>query len=483
MRDTEMNGPATRIAALVAGLALAATGCTNLQSWGPISNLAPPSYSPETKLKIARVQEQRGQLAKAQEIYSDLYRRNPQNVEVCQRLAVVSARMGDTAQSERYFAEAMRLNPNRAGLLTDYGYAKLTNKDYAGAEQLLRRAVANSPGDKRALNNLAIALGYQGKHEQSLATFRRVVPEAQAQANLAYIHTQRGEGRLAVQRYSRAVELDNNLRSAAHALLQLAEMEQRYLKSERGRRQVAELKAKQSKDEASTDAHAPRLQADPSNVKLVKAAGPEPSSVKQADWTKSRKSQPPASAPTSNPAVPRKTATLSATSRSTPVSAAGKKSAVGGVEPRKTDSPEIVDRRGPVTVPEKPVADQHGSSEPFPAHQPAGREVPVVSDTRAAKPVPAQPQHRASAQPTGPFAGIPSRDTQHDVSQPAAATPAGRWDHSKEQNHRAAFVPPVTADGGKSETAPPQDAPPVRIRLKPAVDRSPAGRVRLTAGE
>jgi hypothetical protein len=143
--------------------------------------------------------------------------------------------------------------------------------------------VAIAPADKRAMNNLAIALGYQGKHEQALAMFRRVVPEAQAQANLAYLHVQRGEGKLAVQRYTRAVDLDKNLRSAAHALLQLAEMEQRYLESERGRQQVARLKKKL--DAKKPVAESSRSKPERQGLQIVAASGTNPSAAKQAGPT------------------------------------------------------------------------------------------------------------------------------------------------------------------------------------------------------
>lgn len=269
-----MNRPVTCITALIAGLAMTAAGCTNfdVQSWNPVSHLMPRSYSTDTKFKIARVQEQQGKLAKAQQLYSELYRRDPRNVDVCRRLAVVAARLGDTQQSERFFNEALRLAPNRVDLLTDYGYAKLMDKDYAAAEALLRRALAVAPGDKRATNNLALALGYQGKQEQALAMFRRVVPEAQAQANLAYLHVQRGEGKQAVERYARAVKLDKNLRSASHALLQLAELEQRYLKSERGRKQVARVTAgMKQKADAAAPSDSPAGQHKGDSVKVVDA--------------------------------------------------------------------------------------------------------------------------------------------------------------------------------------------------------------------
>ena len=100
-------------------------------------------------------------------------------------------------------------------------------------EKVLRMAVQENPTHKRAVNNLAIVIGHQGHFDESLAMFRRVVGEAEANANLAYIHVQRGEGQAATQRYSRALTLDSNLEAATRAMLQIAEMQQRLARTER----------------------------------------------------------------------------------------------------------------------------------------------------------------------------------------------------------------------------------------------------------
>jgi len=243
-----MNGSALRATALFTLLALTGLGCTGSgrRSWNPLSQVVPRRYSAATELKIARIHEQQGNLAKARELYQKRHRDDPNDVEVIHRLAIVAARMGNHEDADRHFQQALSLEPNNPQLLGDYGYAKLLQKDYSNAEATLRRALTLAPGDKRVINNLAMAVGYQGRHDQALAMFRRVVPEAQAQANLGFIHAQRGEGRRAVERYSRAIALDKNLRSASHALVQLAELEQKYLQTERGQRRIARIKSKRT---------------------------------------------------------------------------------------------------------------------------------------------------------------------------------------------------------------------------------------------
>jgi tetratricopeptide (TPR) repeat protein len=89
---------------------------------------------------------------------------------------------------------------------------------------LLQKAFDLNPRDERIINNLAQVLGYSGEYEQCLALFREIMDEAEATSNLAYIHTQAGNGAEAMELYSRALDVDPELRSATNALVQLAEM-------------------------------------------------------------------------------------------------------------------------------------------------------------------------------------------------------------------------------------------------------------------
>jgi Tfp pilus assembly protein PilF len=528
-----MNWPARQTMLLFGVVATAAAGCANvdLQSWNPVSNLGPRRYSADTKFKIARVQEQQGQLAKARQIYSELYRRNPNNVEVCQRLAVVSARLGDTQQSDRYFNEALNLAPNRASALTDYGYAKLSNKEYAAAEALLRRALAISPGDKRAMNNLGIALGYQGKHEQALATFRRVVPEAQAQANLAFLHVQRGEGKMAVERYTRALALDKNLHGAAHALLQLAEMEQRYLRSERGRRQLARMKAKHSQQALAADAS--RSNPGKQNVKLATSVGPRPLATKPADFVTEPEPRPATKAAASkNDSAPREVVKQPSSATTRAVSTMDAKPATGVTADgdagashpsaqrnsipeyqarrasdafKKTErasyagSPQI-GRQADDSSPNAPAVGGRDSSPPFPVQQTVENRVsPVDRPLTAAKYEPADQPVRNPVKQVDPFAENerrndanapqPERQRSNQSWAPAkkVRTPEARWHPSHPKDHaskRSAEPNPFEAVGDEPASLPADkpaapsataaERPTGRVKLSPAPPAEPA---------
>jgi Tfp pilus assembly protein PilF len=180
----------------------------------------------DTQYTVAQLHERQGKLQKAQEIYRELSRRDPQNAAVRHRLGVVACRLGEHDQAIEHFKAAQLLEPHRAALLNDLGYAYFLEGDFEQAEQVLQRALEADPQDKRAANNLATVLGHQGKFNESFALFRRNLSEAESHANLAYVHIQRGEGQAAIKHYGRALTLDGGLRSASQALVQLAEMQQ-----------------------------------------------------------------------------------------------------------------------------------------------------------------------------------------------------------------------------------------------------------------
>lgn len=214
-----------RLALLGTAVFTSGIGCATLTD--SVSQLREPENIAEIEFNMARVQERSSDLPKAKELYLKMYGRHPNQAAVCHRLGVVHSRLGEFDAAMRYFEEARRLDANNGELLTDMGYALLLQNRPADAEAVLRQALAINPELNRAHTNLAVALGQQGRMDESFTQFRQVVPEAEAHANVAFLHVQRGEGTQAIEHYSRALTLDPNLKPAMQALAQLAEVRQR----------------------------------------------------------------------------------------------------------------------------------------------------------------------------------------------------------------------------------------------------------------
>ena len=180
----------------------------------------------EAQLSLARLSERHGQLDFAKRVYESAIERDPKNRIAHHRLAVIAARKARFQDAQTHFTAALQLGQPNAELLNDYGYCLYLQDDLAAAERLFREAVKIEPTYKAAHNNLALALGEQGRFDESHEEFRKAVNDAEAIANLAYVKTQMGlldEAQLA---YHQALNLDGEIRPAAEALIQLAKIDE-----------------------------------------------------------------------------------------------------------------------------------------------------------------------------------------------------------------------------------------------------------------
>jgi Flp pilus assembly protein TadD len=207
-------------------------GCSQQRTWlsqqlpetGPAGHglAGVDSEHAQGVLAMARLSERRGQAEQAEHLYREVIERSPQTPLAYHRLGVMCAKQGRFDEAEACFSRAIALSPTDPELLSDAGYFYYLADKPSLAEEYLRRALQQSPNDRRASNNLAIVLGEQGRYEQSLAMFRRAGSESQAQTNIAYMYAQRGELDRAAAHWSRSLTLDAKMRPAAQALVQVA---------------------------------------------------------------------------------------------------------------------------------------------------------------------------------------------------------------------------------------------------------------------
>jgi Tfp pilus assembly protein PilF len=181
----------------------------------------------ENEIAMARLCERRGENDEAERMYRVLLKRAPQDPRPHHRLGVLAVQKGRYAEAEEEFCTAKCCAPASAELLSDMGYCCYLQARFKPAEDLFRQALQAQPSDSatisRATNNLALVVGVQGRLDEALNLFKRVNNEAEAFANLAYVLAQSGQGARAEQMYLHALSLDNTMRAAAQAMLQVAE--------------------------------------------------------------------------------------------------------------------------------------------------------------------------------------------------------------------------------------------------------------------
>jgi len=216
-------------------------GCQSAKRF--VRNASPAKRAEtDTKLTLAQVHEQEGQFKKAEDMYRELHQQDPDNAFVCHHLGVVLIQLGRDEEGLLLIEQANVLKPDDPEVLNDLGYAYLLGGEIEQAEPILRQAYELNPDDERARSNLALAVGYAGRYDEALALYVESMTEAEACANLGYIAVQRGEGPKALHYYSRALDLDPELKPAAQAMVQLADLQKR---ADGGRSATEQWAAKQ----------------------------------------------------------------------------------------------------------------------------------------------------------------------------------------------------------------------------------------------
>ena len=112
---------------------------------------------------------------------------NPDNPDwsILSVQGTVLDRMGKHEEARRYYGTALKLKPAEPSILSNLGMSYVLSKDLPKAEDALRRAYAGAPGDLRIRQNLALAVGLQGRLDEAEQIARADLPPAQAEANAA----------------------------------------------------------------------------------------------------------------------------------------------------------------------------------------------------------------------------------------------------------------------------------------------------------
>lgn len=242
---------------------LAFQGCSQLNTQvSKVKSVLPGGKEKdENVLAAARSMERQKEWIGAREKYESYLKKNPHSVKACHRLAIVCSHLGDTVAATRYFTQAKQLDPNNSEVLNDFGYALYQRGQYEAAEKALAAALQNDAKNPRIMNNLALVVGHQGRFKESYTMFRNIMSEAEAHANVAYIHTQRGEGELALKEYDLALSADPDLKSAGQGAAELALLKDRMLahKTAEAEEQLAAASAeKQTQPQTSAKATVPQ---------------------------------------------------------------------------------------------------------------------------------------------------------------------------------------------------------------------------------
>ena len=88
--------------------------------------------------------------------------------------AMVADSKKNWKKADSFYEIAAGLTSKPAGVLNNWGFSKLTRKDYAGAEKLFAQALTYDPTLFTAKNNLVMARGAQRKYDMPVIEMTQV---------------------------------------------------------------------------------------------------------------------------------------------------------------------------------------------------------------------------------------------------------------------------------------------------------------------
>jgi Tfp pilus assembly protein PilF len=220
---------------LALGLALVtvATGCTIWPKSGPALSLPesagiPRSAKPASPAKLepvadaislstkakpsaglyvamARLAEQSGKLAEAEDNYQRALNLDPQNVDVLVGYARLKDRQGQLAEATGLYGRAVKAEPKNASVYNDLGLCLARQKKFGESRAALEQAIQLEPRKWLYRNNIAMVLVEMGQVDAAMAHLAAVQDEAVAHYNIGYILQKKGDSKAAAQHFAKAL--------------------------------------------------------------------------------------------------------------------------------------------------------------------------------------------------------------------------------------------------------------------------------------
>jgi Flp pilus assembly protein TadD len=123
-------------------------------------------------------------------------------------------------EGQEALERAASLDPRRWDFANNLGYNLLMQERYEDAAREFTRGLELAPGEPAVLNNLGLAVGFQGLPDSSFTLFREAGSDAQAWNNLGLVRRFHGETEAAAVAFEKAASLDPGSREIAANLLE-----------------------------------------------------------------------------------------------------------------------------------------------------------------------------------------------------------------------------------------------------------------------
>lgn len=182
----------------------------------------PPKILPETYFAAGHLLEQQGRIERAIVQYRRAVAVGHKYAPAYHRLGLLLSETGRRADALQALRRATELAPRDAIVRNNLGYELMMHEKWEDAAHEFSRAVELESGFARAHVNYGMALSKLGRFDEALASFRAVLPEADAYYNLGLMY--RGQQRYeeATEAFTRVLTFDPSFTAAIVQLEQLA---------------------------------------------------------------------------------------------------------------------------------------------------------------------------------------------------------------------------------------------------------------------
>ena len=169
---------------------------------------------PDLYVAVARLYEESGKLAEAEQQYQAALKENPNHLPALLGYAQLKLRLERPDDALRLYQRAAKAHPQQAAVHNNIGlcYARQGKPDEAIAA--LNRAIQLDPKNPLYRNNIAAVLVDRDRLREAYIYLRETHGDAAAYYNIGYLLNKRGQTQAAMQHFKLALNADPAMESA-----------------------------------------------------------------------------------------------------------------------------------------------------------------------------------------------------------------------------------------------------------------------------
>jgi tetratricopeptide (TPR) repeat protein len=176
-----------------------------------ISLNSPSKAGPEVYVALARVYQQSGRTAEAEQQYRLALRNRPNDLPAMLGYAQLQDQLGRTKEALELYQRAVKAYPREASVHNNLGLCYARQKRLDEAADAMNRAIQLDSQNPLFRNNIATVLVDLGRVDEAFGQLSAVHEDAAAHYNLGYLLNKKGQSLDALQHFHTALKSDPSM--------------------------------------------------------------------------------------------------------------------------------------------------------------------------------------------------------------------------------------------------------------------------------